>query len=167
MCKVRIERYQKNEVFMLTCEPTANISNIFMQLWRRKTRFKNVLCEKNVDCDGDERGYILKEQGLPPVDLLDSPALLFRVPTFHLPLFQHRRLQDRLGWGHLRFMLTQNPKLTRSSDGEVGDILHTIRQTESKLMKETNAVKCDSNKENWYKKKNDIILRSRDKEKEM
>ena len=82
---------------MLTCEPTANISNIFMQLWRRKTRFENVLCEKNVDSDGDERGYILKEQGLPPVDLLDSPALLFRVPTFHLPLFQHRRLQDRLG----------------------------------------------------------------------
>ena len=36
----------KNEVFMLTCEPTSNISNIFMQLWRRKTRFKNVLWEK-------------------------------------------------------------------------------------------------------------------------
>ena len=36
-------------------------------------------------------------------------------------------------------MLTQNPKLTRSSDEEVGDILQTIRQTESKLMKETDA----------------------------
>ena len=55
------------------------------------------LVTKNGDCDRDERGYILKEQGLSPVDLLDSPALLFRVPTFHLPLFQHRRLQDRLG----------------------------------------------------------------------
>ena len=33
---------KKNEVFMLACEPLSNISNIVMQLWRRRTRFKKM-----------------------------------------------------------------------------------------------------------------------------
>ena len=89
-----------------------------MQLWRRLKKID----EKKLGWSWWEDRYILKEQGLSPVDLLYTPsarrAVLFCIPPLHLRLFQHRRLQDRLCWGHLRscwdkiFDIVAFPKLT-------------------------------------------------------
>ena len=133
-----------------------------MQLWRTRARlWKMPLMTKVLIVI--MRRYILKEQGLSPVDLLYPSALLFRVPPFHLRLFQHRRLQG-LCWGHLRscwdkiFLPFQHfSGLNRRSDDEVRRNpfygLQTIRQSKNlwKRQMQPQRVKSDNEENAVYK----------------
>ena len=143
ICKESIQNYQRyqKEVVMLAYEHTSTyIPNIVQYM--HATMLKNNKIWKMVTMIvfNDESGYILKEQGLAPVDFLRDNTFLFRVPPFHLPLFQHRRLKRQT-----RLRQTSEIMLTRIIWR--WRILQTIRQTKLKLMKETDAVRCD-NKEN-------------------
>ena len=115
-----------------------------MQLWRRLKKID----DKKLRWSWWEDRYILKEQGLSPVDLLYTPsgAVLVRIPPLHLRLFQHRRLQDRLCWGHLRscwdkiFDIVAFPKLTIIWWGSCrfySSSLQTIRRSKNLWKRQT------------------------------